>query len=177
MRLQAKINIRFLSVMFLIFTVVGVLFYFMIGRVVDQNIREMLESRKAYIILNLQKKSTVIDSITSLDHSLFVRKIENQEGYEFYSDTLAYDQREKELIPFRKLTFTVKSGDRHYEVSLLQSLLEMEGLADGDFFIYGRTVSVAHDLTFFRKPVALYQSLETLFQKPVVVEYLEIQRG
>ncbi|MCL6103419.1 MAG: HAMP domain-containing histidine kinase [Bacteroidetes bacterium] len=128
MRLQAKINIRFLSVMFLIFTVVGVLFYFMIGRVVDQNIREMLDSRKAYIILNLQKKSAPIDSIISLDHSLFVRKIEKPEGYEFYADTMAYDQREKELIPFRKLTFTVKSGDRHYEVTLLQSLLEMEDL-------------------------------------------------
>jgi signal transduction histidine kinase len=114
--------------MFLIFTVVGVLFYFMMGRVVDQNIREMLESRKAYIILNLQKKSAGIDSLSSLDHSLFVRRIEKPEGYEFYSDTLAYDQREKDLIPFRKLTFTVKSGDSHYEVSLLQSLLEMEDL-------------------------------------------------
>jgi signal transduction histidine kinase len=128
MKLQTKINIRFLTVTFLVFTVAGVLFYFALGRVVDQNIREMLESRKAYIVLNLQQNPPNIDSIDSPDHSIFIKRIGKGKEYTSFSDTMAYDQEEKELIPFRKMTFSVHSGDRHYKVVLLQSLLESEDL-------------------------------------------------
>jgi signal transduction histidine kinase len=126
MKLQAKINVRFLVLMILIFSVAGVVFYYMIGEVANRNIREMLESRRAYIILNLQKGSSLTDSFASPDNSIFIRHIDEPMKYRFYSDTLAYDQAEKELIPFRKLTFTVSSGDHNYKVVLLQSLLEME---------------------------------------------------
>ncbi len=128
MRLQAKINVRFLAILFLIFSVAGTIFYYMLGNVVDQNIREMLDSRKAYILLNFQKNRLAIDTIPSLDHSIFIKSINKSKSYEIYSDTLAYDQREKELIPFRKLVFTINKGDHQYEVTLLQSLLELEDL-------------------------------------------------
>ena len=128
MRLQSKINIRFLLVMFLIFSVASLIFYYLMGRVIDQNIREMLESRKVYITLDLQKKLPTADPIISLDHSIFIKKIAKAEEYQNYTDTLAYDQAEKELIPFRKLTFTVETGNQSYQVILLQSLLEMEDL-------------------------------------------------
>jgi len=128
MKLQTKINVRFLTVTFLVFTFAGVLFYFALGKVVDQNIREMLESRKAYIVLNLQQNPPSFDSIDSPDHSIFIKRIGNSKDYTSFSDTMAYDQEEKELIPFRKMTFSVHSGDRHYEVVLLQSLLESEDL-------------------------------------------------
>lgn len=128
MKLQTKINIRFLAVTFLVFSVAGVLFYFALGRVVDQNIREMLKSRKAYIDLNLQQNQQTVDSFESPDHTIFIKRIYSSNKYRQFSDTLAYDEEEKELVPFRKLTFSVKSGDRYYEVILLQSLLESEDL-------------------------------------------------
>lgn len=128
MKLQTKINIRFLAVTFLVFSVAGVLFYFALDKVVDQNIREMLESRKAYIILNLQQNTPTSESIESPDHSIFIKRTEKTEQYTTFSDTMAYDQEEKELIPFRKMTFSVHSGGQHYEVILLQSLLESEDL-------------------------------------------------
>lgn len=128
MKLQTKINIRFLAVTFLIFSVAGVLFYFELERVVDQNIREMLESRKAYIILNLQQNTSSIDSIESPDHSIFIKHVNNIKEYKRFSDTLAFDQEEKELIPFRKMTFSVKTNENCYKVVLLQSLLESEDL-------------------------------------------------
>lgn len=128
MKLQTKINIRFLTVTFLVFSVAGVLFYFALGRVVDQNIREMLESRKAYIILELQQNKSLPDSLESPDHSIFIKRVEKTVEYKRFSDTLAYDQEEKELIPFRKMTFLAHSGDQHYQVVLLQSLLESEDL-------------------------------------------------
>lgn len=128
MKLQVKINIRFLTLMFLIFSVTGVIFYYMLGKVVDQNIREMLESRKVYIILDLQKNAPVADPLVSPDHAIFINRIAPGAEYMYYSDTLSYDQAEKELIPFRKLTFTVKTDNQNYEVVLLQSLLEPEDL-------------------------------------------------
>lgn len=128
MKLQTKINIRFLAVTFLIFSVAGILFYFELERVVDQNIREMLESRKAYIILNLQQNTSSIDSIESPDHSIFIKHVNNIKEYKRFSDTLAFDQEEKELIPFRKMTFSVKTNENCYKVVLLQSLLESEDL-------------------------------------------------
>lgn len=128
MKLQTKINIRFLTVTFLVFTVAGVLFFFALDKVVNQNIREMLESRKAYIILNLQQNQPITDLLESPDHSIFIKRVEKTEEYKRFSDTLAYDQEEKELIPFRKMTFSAHSGDQHYQVVLLQSLLESEDL-------------------------------------------------
>jgi signal transduction histidine kinase len=128
MKLQTKINIRFLAVTFLVFSVAGVLFYLALGRVVDQNIREMLESRKAYIILNLQQNQPISDLLESPDHSIFIKRVEKTGENKRFSDTLAYDQEEKELIPFRKMTFSAHSGDKQYEVVLLQSLLESEDL-------------------------------------------------
>ncbi len=128
MKLQTKINIRFLAVTFLVFSFAGVLFYFALDKVVDQNIREMLESRKAYIILNFQQNTPTSESIESPDHSIFIKRTEKTEQYTIFSDTMAYDQEEKELIPFRKMTFSVRSGSQHYEVILLQSLLESEDL-------------------------------------------------
>ena len=128
MKLQTKINIRFLGVTFLVFSFAGVLFYLALGMVVDQNIREMLKSRKAYIALNLQQNPLTRDSLESPDHSIFIKRIVKSKEYTHFSDTMAYDQEEKELIPFRKMTFSVHSGDQYYEVVLLQSLLESEDL-------------------------------------------------
>ena len=128
MKLQTKINIRFLAVTFLVFSFAGVLFYFALDRVVDQNIREMLESRKAYIILTLQHNPPSYDSIESPDHSISIKRINKTSDFGAFSDTLAVDQEEKELIPFRKLTFSVQSADRQYKVSILQSMIESEDL-------------------------------------------------
>ena len=128
MKLQTKLNIRFLGVTFLVFSLAGVLFYFALGHVVDHNIQEMLESRKAYIVLSLQQNTPTSDLVGSPDHSIFIKRIKNAREYQSFSDTLAFDQEEKELIPFRKMTFTVHSGGQNYEVILLQSLLESEDL-------------------------------------------------
>ncbi len=149
MKLQTKINIRFLTVTFLVFSIAGVLFYFALGRVVDQNIREMLKSRKAYILLNLQQNTPSVDSIESADHTIFIKRVNSIEKYKQFSDTLAYDEDEKELVPFRKMTFTVKSGERYYKVILLQSLLESEDLQMVIFYFMAALFGIVLLALFF----------------------------
>ncbi|MEI6141047.1 MAG: HAMP domain-containing sensor histidine kinase [Mariniphaga sp.] len=128
MKLQDKINKRFLKVTFLIFLVAGILFYLALEHVVDYNIKEMLDSRKAYTVLSFRQNPQFFDSISSPDHSIFIKRINNQREYSFYSDTLVFDQEEKELVPFRKMTFTLNKGNQSFEITILQSLLESEDL-------------------------------------------------
>jgi signal transduction histidine kinase len=128
MKLQNKINFRFLMVTLVVFTIAGVLFYFALGRVVDQNIKEMLDSRRINVISYL--RNSPLDSMTQVspDSSIFIRQIPSTKGYTAVSDTLAYDEHEKELVPYRKMVFTTKVKNNCYEVILLQSLLESEDL-------------------------------------------------
>ncbi len=128
MKLQTKINTRFLVVTLLVFSIAGVLFYFALDHVLDHNILEMLESRRAYIVLSMRQNPPAADSVESADNSIFIRHINSSKEYKYFSDTIALDQEEKELVPFRKMTFSVHSHNQHYEVVLLQSLLESEDL-------------------------------------------------
>ena len=128
MRLQNRINIRFLMVTLVVFAVAGVLFYFALGKVIDQNIREMLDSRKTNVVLYLQNNSKDSVPRISPDRSIFIRQIAKSENYLTVCDTLAFDEDEKELIPYRKMVFTTTAGNNYFEVTLLQSLLESEDL-------------------------------------------------
>jgi len=134
MKLQNKINIRFILITLLIFIGAGVVFYFALGRVVDQNIREMLYSRKANITLYLQHNEADTIIHESPDHTIFIRQIAKTEKRHVISDTLAYDLDEKQLIPFRKMVFTTSVNDNYFEVTILQSLLESEDLQQIIFY-------------------------------------------
>ena len=128
MRLQNKINIRFILFTLLVFAAAGVVFYFALGRVVDQNIREMLKSRKTNIILYLQHADIENIIHESPDHTIFIRQIAMTEKRRVISDTLAYDLDEKQLIPYRKMVFVTAVNNNCFEVTILQSLLESDDL-------------------------------------------------
>jgi signal transduction histidine kinase len=96
--------------------------------VIDHNIKEILKSRKINVIHYLQHINP--DSIVhnSPDHTIFIRQITKTKDFSYISDTLVFDEREKELIPFRKMFFITSFNENCYEVTILQSLLESEDL-------------------------------------------------
>jgi signal transduction histidine kinase len=128
MKLQNKINIRFLVVTFVVFVIAGVMFYFALGWVIGHNINGMLKSRKANVILYFQNHGSENVTKISPDHSIIIRQINKTENQIVFSDTLAFDEREKELIHYRKLVFTTTVQNNIFEVTLLQSMLESEDL-------------------------------------------------
>jgi signal transduction histidine kinase len=128
MKLQNKINLRFLMVTLLVFTIAGVIFYFALGNVINHNIRGILKSRKTNIVLYLQRIKTDSLFLRSPDRTIFIRQIAKTAERSTISDTLAYDEREKEQIPFRKMVFTTSVENNCFEVTILQSLLESEDL-------------------------------------------------
>ena len=128
MKLQNKINIRFLLVTLVVFILAGVLFYFALGKVTDQNINEMLNSRKVNVITYLQ--NTVPDSIShkSADHALFIYPVPKIQNYTEVSDTLIFDEVEKDFILCRVMVFTTEVKGQYFKVTMFQSLLESEDL-------------------------------------------------
>jgi signal transduction histidine kinase len=128
MKLQNRINIRFLLVTMVVFLVAGVLFYFALGKVIDQNIREMLDSRRENVILHLQRGAPGQIPLVSPDRSIFIRSFSPTKNFTHLSDTLVYDENERGLIPCRKMVFTTSIDNNFYEVTLLQSKLESEDL-------------------------------------------------
>jgi len=128
MKLQNKINIRFMLVTLLVFTVAGVIFYLALGHVIDHNIKGILKSRKTNIILYLQHHRTDSILIGSPDRTILIKQIPKAADQSCISDTMAYDEREKELIPFRKMVFTTSVANNYFEVTILHSLLESEDL-------------------------------------------------
>ncbi|MCX6238608.1 MAG: HAMP domain-containing sensor histidine kinase [Bacteroidia bacterium] len=149
MKLQNKINIRFLLVTLLVFTVAGVIFYFALDRVIDHNIKGILKSRKTNIILYLQHNKTDSILLGSPDRTIFIRQIAKTEDHSFISDTLAYDEREKELIPFRKMVFSTSVDNNYFEVTILQSLLESEDLQGIIFYFMAILFSLIFLALFF----------------------------
>lgn len=134
MRLQTKINIRFLLVILMLFAVAGVIFYFVLGRVIDQNISEMIRSRMTNVNLYLQQSKVANKIIESPDRTISIRKIASAENFHLISDTLAFDEDEQQLITFRKMVYTTTVDGQNYEVTILQSLLESEDLQTVIFY-------------------------------------------
>jgi len=128
MKLQNKISIRFLLVTFVVFVLAGVLFYLALGHVVDYNIREMLDSRRASVLLYLQNSEKDKIAAISQDQTIFIRKIPRTNDYTLLSDTLAFDHDEKGMIPYRKMVFSTLANGEYFQVTILQSLLESEDL-------------------------------------------------
>jgi len=148
MKLQNIVNFRFILVTLFIFILAGVVFYFALGRVVDQNIREMLNSRKTNIILYLQHTEAESIIHVSPDHTIFIKQIAKAEKRRVISDTLAFDPDEKQIIPFRKMVFTTSVNDNYFEVTILQSLLESEDL-QGIIFLFMAILFVSILLALF----------------------------
>ncbi|MDP4210022.1 MAG: HAMP domain-containing sensor histidine kinase [Bacteroidota bacterium] len=128
MKLQNKINIRFSLITLLVFSVAGLYFYYKLERSINHNIKEMLASRKGYVMLYLRQHSPTDTVIVSPDNSIFIKTVPKIEPYQRFSDTLIFDEDEKELAPARKLTFSYAVNENYYEVIITQSLLESDDL-------------------------------------------------
>lgn len=133
MKLQHKINIRFLAITILVFSIAGFLFYSILGRVVHQNIDEMLQSRKEILIRYLTNHQLQDSVYQSPDNAFVIQQYQGQNLFQ-YNDTLIYTKTDKEIIPFRKLSFSITTNGKTYKIVLVQSLLESDDLIEVVFY-------------------------------------------
>jgi signal transduction histidine kinase len=117
-----------------IFSLAGVVLYFVLGFVVDDNLDEVLRNRADKITRSLKINPRAIDSSISLDHSIDIYKIPPTESYRIYSDTTIFDTSDHELIECRKITFTVSVDSTYYKIIITLSRLETEDMVQLIFY-------------------------------------------
>jgi signal transduction histidine kinase len=130
MKLQSKVNIKFLLILVAVFSITGVILYFVLGMVVDRYIDDMLKGREKQITQTLQhfpEKALIQETI---DQSISIRPINNSARFEKFTDTSVYDNHNKEYNRYRKLRFTVNAKVNSYEIAILLSRIESEDMIE-----------------------------------------------
>jgi|WetSurMetagenome_2_1015567.scaffolds.fasta_scaffold01210_6 signal transduction histidine kinase len=134
MDLVNKVNLRFLILLIVVFTVAGVALYFAMGYVVTDNIDEILESRALKVTQSLTCNPKQGSYGASPDQSIEIDYCSPRHVYKVFSDTAIYDTNDKELIGCRKLTFITKVNDQYYKVQIILSRLETEDMIQVIFY-------------------------------------------
>ena len=143
MKLQTKINYRFLALLLVVFFVAGSILYFVLGLVVSENFDEILDHRSNIVKQSLLKSPTVALITESPDKSIEIKPSEYFNVAETYSDTLIFDGAENEFVDYRKVTFGVVANAKFYTVTIVLSKLEAEDLVELiSYFMLGLFVLV-----------------------------------
>lgn len=130
MKLSTKTNLNFLSVALFTFLFGIIAFYYTLRYQVDQYIN--LELNKAKItFLEQTNKSNEFPSSTYGACQLMTHKSvmhANEEDVNLYNDTLIFDEKVKRYKPYRLMTFTTTVNNQAYEIQMLRTLEETDGL-------------------------------------------------
>src|ERR1035437_8126019 len=134
MKLQTKINYRFLSLLLIVFLVAGGILYVVMGVVVNQNLDENLQHRSKRVIQSLSINAPIAAIAATNDPTIKIRPVNLSKIPEVFSDTLIPEGHKKEMDSYRKMTFGADSNGQHYEVTLLLSRFETEDFVELIFY-------------------------------------------
>jgi signal transduction histidine kinase len=130
MKLQSKINIRFLLILVVVFSIAGVILYFVLGMVVDRNIDGMLKGREKQVKKSLKEFPEKASVSESIDRSISIRPAGNNTPKEEFSDTSVYNSHEKEYETYRRLRFKANVNGNPYEITIRMSRIEAEDMIE-----------------------------------------------
>lgn len=125
MKLVNKISNRLLINSFIILIILGILSFFIIDYILENEVNEQLVKTKDMIIQN------GIDSLSNVSSlTVSVEKVETAKfnSREVFKDTLILNLREKEDEEFRQITVYTKTNDGIYKITIRASLIEKEDL-------------------------------------------------
>lgn len=134
MKLQNIINIRYLLIIVVVFSLAGSGLYFVIGMVVENNIDEMLKSRADKIKKNLLHYPEKEIIARSPDQSISIEPTANASPFEAFSDTVIYEEWDKEYVGYRKMAFNVNNSEKSYLVTIVISKFESEDMVKVIFY-------------------------------------------
>jgi signal transduction histidine kinase len=128
MKLQTKINIRFLSLLLVVFLAAGIVLYFLLGLAVnhsfDNTLRDTSKTFKERMLLH--SSADVIRSEN--DKSIIIKRVEQKFTAKIFKDTLIADRSVTDMDNYREMAFGVTSNGRNYKVILLLSKYETEDM-------------------------------------------------
>lgn len=134
MKLQTKINYRFLALLLIVFMVAGVVLYFVLGMAVNDSFDRSLRNRSRAFIQSVTQ-NTSSDLLTEMhDKSVIIKPTTHRDIPQQFTDTLIQDRSERDLDNYRKMVFVIESNGKPYEVTLLLSKYETEDLMELVFY-------------------------------------------
>jgi signal transduction histidine kinase len=134
MKLQTKINYRFLVLLLMVFLFAGGILYFVLGLVVNDNLDENLKEKGDKVIKSIGDTSLLSGVAESPDQTIRIKAVNRSHIRRSFSDTVVYDTHEKEAVNFRRMTFDTVSQGQRYEISVLLSKLETKDLVGLIFY-------------------------------------------
>ncbi|MBI2271145.1 MAG: HAMP domain-containing histidine kinase [Bacteroidetes bacterium] len=129
MKLLTKTNLYYLVILLAVFTVGGVLFYFSLLSVINENTNERLQQEKLQVTGFIKNKDVLPENVFMLADSLTFVPVTGQVK-EQMKDTFLMDNFEGELIPYRMLLFPVSIGNDYYQATIFKPTLESDDLVE-----------------------------------------------
>jgi signal transduction histidine kinase len=155
MKLLDKVNLRFLVLLLAVFSLTGIVMYFVLGFMADENIDHVLKNRSKMVVKSLQSNPPITYEVVSPDQSTIIRQIPPAPNLRVFSDTTIYDSIEHENIESRKIVLTTSAGSTYYKISITHSRLETEDLVQLIFyFMLGLFILIVLILFFLNRKLS-----------------------
>ncbi|MDJ1470314.1 sensor histidine kinase [Xanthocytophaga flava] len=131
MKLLSRTSRYYLLWSSIAFLLAGIAFYFILRSLIHDSIDETLLSEKTNVIKELKQNPTHY----SYFHNLEVKAIQTSllPSNVIWSDTLIYNEGEKEFIPYRQLVQVVQIHGKAYQIVMRESLIESDDLIKAVF--------------------------------------------
>lgn len=134
MRLLTKNTLILLIITVIVFLLGGFVFYFQLKNIMNEEANESLYLKKNEIISYINKHQQLPDTLLSEDLMSF--KPVNSAVNERMLEELLYIKSADEKLPFKKLVFTIKLKNQHYECHISKSLFEDDDLIETIIFSF-----------------------------------------
>jgi len=154
MKLQTKINRRFITLLLLVFVVAGCGLYFTLVTVINSNIDEILSNRAETVRASLHQNKITLP-FHSPDQTIDIQLSNEQSGERQFSDTTIYAASEKSMVSARKLVFPDRINGKTYKVTLVLSHLEADDFVEVAFwFMLGTFIFIILALYFLNRKLS-----------------------
>lgn len=126
MKLLAKLNIRYISYSITVMLFSGIAIYFILSVIIAGQMDEQL----AGTLQTIEKQLNKTPGSFFIEPFAQVSKIENGPETTVLSDTLIYNEQEKELEEFRQLTAIKNIGGNYFSIKIRKSKIESDDLLE-----------------------------------------------
>ncbi len=124
MKLLNKLNIQYLFFSLLAMAISGVVIYFALGHIINYQLDERLNETLIQVETQLKNKPDAV----FYDPFIQVSPTEIRSLITVLSDTVVYNEMEKELEECRKISATISIENKSYRVEIIKSKIESEDL-------------------------------------------------
>lgn len=111
----------------------GLVFYYTMNRIIDEEINEKLYAEKEQLLLQLQKikrSNSILLNVgdhIGIDTLPSLKRVKTKS---FIRDTILYDESEQEVLPFHQLVFYTNLEGKYYRITISRSHIESDDLFD-----------------------------------------------